>query len=1430
MLLLCLGASNRSMAQFEDPLNLNNVPPSPEAAEMGKYGEHPVSLFAGTPTINVPIWTANSRQLGVSVSLSYHASGVKVEQQSPWTGLSWNLNAGGAITRTVRGLPDESTNGYFKNSNASNIPPNGLDPDVLADFNTLRNIADNSIDAEPDIYFYNFPGFSGSFIFDQYGEAHTLNYKNVDIRRTSTDNREFLILSPGGTTYRFGLSLNGTEAFEETDISKTAAPKFKSTWYLTEIIAPNEVDVISFKYTPTAGGATINYNMYETIRYGEGPGGQGQGETCDMGEQGVDYSAVNQTIIYPKLYLSEIHFATGKIEFTSTTDRQDHTVMKKLDAITVKDLAGNTIRKFELNYGYFNASSSEMVDKRLRLDEIYEKDFAGVSKTGTKPLYSFEYYDREKDFYRSLPGKDSKDQDHHGYFNNRHNSTLVPKVVYADKPLKGGNREVSKNDQDLLVGTLKKIVYPTGGYTKFDMEVHDYKSLTENFKRIGGLRIKQLITFDGISDNNNLIKTYKYTNEAGTESSGKLIGQDIDPESYGYQMSNATATGSGYYFCNFYARSATSKSAMGSSGAPVGYTRVTEYIGTPSSNSGKTVSEFKFVADNPGGGFPFRPSQSMNWHRGQLLKKSTYANINGQYKLRSQIENDYTFHGAEGQDNVFIINAVIVGTKTSGIIHGTGYNDDAFEYDYYQTKTGWAFMHQSISRTYQDDNEARFTEVTTNYKYDNSVHAMPTEVEVINSDGSSSITRYKYPQDFSFSCTKPVNCDREYYETCYEELFDCRADRLSACNVLHGQYTTAYLDWIDYKETLTCCFDLWGKINRYYNDNVKQPKQDWLDCVEEYENAQELSCEDAMKVCTSGIGSACNLDDYYICIDNAYYIADDRIKIIHDLIERARFNTPIEVSLWHKENGGTEKLLKSRFYEYKWFNDIPGRVEPMLLVEKVWELNTEDGITDFTETKLVEGATNTMAFDSRYEKEVFFQKYNYYGSPTELHKDDNVLNAYSYSYEGSFTVSSAKGAESSNDPFTGGSYSYLGFESGKESFDPVDPDNDYWIFNGLNNHLEATAPTDAYTGKFSRKILSGEFGPTKIFKPVDQEQKFIMSAWVKTESGFVADKGRLYMHTLSENPAITTIYPASTSGTEVDIKFGDSQGDWIYVETVIDLEQIRTDASIPTSEKLQIVCYVENQDVAKYFLVDDIRFRPYTSQMSTYSYNPFYGQTSVSGDNNTATNHEFDSFGRLHLSKDHNKDIAGRINYDFDVYSTDPLDFDIAPTLTGDYTFLFNVTGNTNSNYRYYWTFDKDTPEISSGSSSSTSHTYGGITAEHHVSVRVEDISIGEDIGWPKITVTARKVGGSTVPCNEVDDILTVFDKASHVATITTTDIPNAIYTWTFGDGNWSTTVPDNEVTHTYNTQGSYEVTAGITVEETTCFTTGKVDVIFQTP
>ena len=142
-------------------------PSSPEASAMAEYAKIPVDLYTGLASINLPLMELKGRSVGLLVTVSYHSAGNKVNEISSSVGLGWTLNAGGVITRMVRGKPDDHEDGYVGDNQR------GLDVDY--DFNQLKpyfnTFSSNTWDAQPDIYFFNFMGKSGRFVLNASGEV-----------------------------------------------------------------------------------------------------------------------------------------------------------------------------------------------------------------------------------------------------------------------------------------------------------------------------------------------------------------------------------------------------------------------------------------------------------------------------------------------------------------------------------------------------------------------------------------------------------------------------------------------------------------------------------------------------------------------------------------------------------------------------------------------------------------------------------------------------------------------------------------------------------------------------------------------------------------------------------------------------------------------------------------------------------------------------------------------------------------------------------------------------------------------------------------------------------------------------------------------------------------------------------------------------------
>jgi hypothetical protein len=177
-----------SHLSFGQPVNQelgDVVQPAPNAAALGKYGEIPVSHSTGAANVSVPIHTLQEGSLSLPVSINYHASGIKVGEMASWVGMGWSLNAGGIISRVVLGIKDETANiGYAD-----------VESDIEPTHSNVQEIANGSIDGEPDMFNFNFNGYTGKFLID-YKNGVCQPIPSQDIRV------EYYLRNAGGSTGR----------------------------------------------------------------------------------------------------------------------------------------------------------------------------------------------------------------------------------------------------------------------------------------------------------------------------------------------------------------------------------------------------------------------------------------------------------------------------------------------------------------------------------------------------------------------------------------------------------------------------------------------------------------------------------------------------------------------------------------------------------------------------------------------------------------------------------------------------------------------------------------------------------------------------------------------------------------------------------------------------------------------------------------------------------------------------------------------------------------------------------------------------------------------------------------------------------------------------------------------------------------------------
>lgn len=500
LLLLCLKVTSIYAQPGYPETNLRIVPISPNAASLGTYGIIPTNNHVGQAHITIPIYEIDLDGKKFPIELSYHTDGTRVAQEATWVGLGWTLQAGGCIIRQVQGMDDFNQWGCYENTDAPWLSNPRFEV-TNQNLQEYMHYFDGEYDAEPDLFYFNAGGHSGSMYFDVLRNNRQLNaiptiqtqeqvvkmvYNTSADAWTMTDLEGYVYsFSTKETTYSF-LNTTGTydDDFPRSHIYKySREPQIVTAWMLDSVTSPN------------GGKITFNYlkeTIYTPITTIEDAIFLSTVINGQIGSTSPDYfsNKFNYNYSYSKIEqcrLESISFEGGKLEFT-TTDREDiegaesGKKVQKLSDVKIKDASGNTVKHTVLEYKYLlsrRESTTKGYDDRLLLSKVY--DIAG-SQINNR--FGLEYN------VGDLPSKSSASVDAWGFYNNapmvntRQSLKLSPSIYWSgtlppsDKTsLFKEGMDRSFNESLCKIGTLHTITYPTGGTTTFEYEGHHFDEL-----------------------------------------------------------------------------------------------------------------------------------------------------------------------------------------------------------------------------------------------------------------------------------------------------------------------------------------------------------------------------------------------------------------------------------------------------------------------------------------------------------------------------------------------------------------------------------------------------------------------------------------------------------------------------------------------------------------------------------------------------------------------------------------------------------------------------------------------------------------------------------------------------------------------------------------------------------------------------------------
>ena len=481
------------------------------------------------------------------------------------------------------------------------------------------------------------------------------------------------------------------------------------------------------------------------------------------------FDGVGDIIIMAKK-LQDIVFPGGRVSF-SYTRTSGRKLLNKIEVFNHNKL----VRAISFDMEYIASQNRSYLN--------------GISITGAEgkacEKYTFEYFEK----YR-LPKVGNKSIDFWGYYNGvnrKDTTTLVPYQTITTtrtspsynsqgRPTGGYDKDDNfkihigsqlsreSNEEYMRFGTLKSITYPSGSKDAFEFESHRYRDFhdNDNIRYAGGLRIKSIVTYNGDKP----LQTRSFVYGAEEDGCGfspmssdlehfvyEQQKQFIEPvtmwsgsfsmtECIGYMPNQVISARHRTFFSNPILPNTFSN------GSSVMYDYVTEYNGTPESNSGKTVYHYSVDTDTLTAPIytTAQCDRKLSWQYGHLMGKSVYKKNGEDYKLVEETE--YVYH----TDMPKFGTVRTLEVTLNNLIEGDGNKIPTLVYDVTPSLTdieiGAKVLREKKESNYDD--LGRWITKTTTYDYKGSPLYLVNHVvtEKLPS-GSNIVTKKSYPVDFS---------------------------------------------------------------------------------------------------------------------------------------------------------------------------------------------------------------------------------------------------------------------------------------------------------------------------------------------------------------------------------------------------------------------------------------------------------------------------------------------------------------------------------------------------------------------------------------------------------------------------------------------------------------------------------------------------------
>gem|GEM_PF-5855962 len=450
----------------------------------------------------------------IPITLSYTGSGIRYDQKNGEVAVGWGISTNYKINRTIYGRPDEH---YPKSSDQNlydlageNLDNVGRDIELTQFTSGLPSNGGlmlksglQELDGEYDIFDYNFPGTSGSFVIKD------------------ANNQE--VVFPGHPLYKIGMNIDENLGIEKIEIRDEKGIRYRAgydsinniylseslprygrqaaySWPITNICTLNNKEVrfnykLSDVFEPSKN--PLAFSIVET---------NGPSRTIETSQTVISDATDNGANLLGSYLTESIISVYGSIyifrQFNSTL----------IDSILLKDNYENQVKKVVFNrsakggylfldslaiYGSANGVKQIYKFNYYNKDSqgIYDADIWGYLKLGNSSVKKFpldlknETYFRLNEISGSLETRDI---------------TYTPGIAYVD--YENRNPTVAP-----IYYSLKNVVLPTGGIVSYTYEPNLFEN-NSNVISVGpGLRIKAIEEKDVIANGVN-VKKFKYGN------------------------------------------------------------------------------------------------------------------------------------------------------------------------------------------------------------------------------------------------------------------------------------------------------------------------------------------------------------------------------------------------------------------------------------------------------------------------------------------------------------------------------------------------------------------------------------------------------------------------------------------------------------------------------------------------------------------------------------------------------------------------------------------------------------------------------------------------------------------------------------------------------------------------------------------------------